>query len=112
MQNHLGFSAFRMIACLFCKSATAYNPFIYFFMGREFRDDCTFMFRIITSRLGFWRSKTSIEDDLGIYVGDSTLIPLGNLKSSPKSEGNGFGGNQFKLGKCTKIQNSTIVPSS
>ena len=93
MQNHLGFSAFRMIACLFCKSATAYNPFIYFFMGREFRDDCAFIFSVISSRLGLWKSKTTSVDDLGIYVGDSTLLPLGDLKSSQKSDS---GGNQLK----------------
>lgn len=31
---------FRVVSCLFCKTATAYNPFIYFFMGKEFRQDC------------------------------------------------------------------------
>ena len=30
---------YRFTASLFCKSATAYNPFIYFFMFRGFRED-------------------------------------------------------------------------
>ena len=30
---------YRFIASLFCKSATAYNPVIYFFMFRGFRED-------------------------------------------------------------------------
>ena len=32
-------SEYRFIASLFCKSATAYNPFIYFFMFKGFRED-------------------------------------------------------------------------
>ena len=32
-------SSLRVIACLFCKSATAFNPFIYFFMSKGFRRD-------------------------------------------------------------------------
>ena len=30
-------SGYRVTASLFCKSATAYNPFIYFFMFKGFR---------------------------------------------------------------------------
>ena len=30
---------YRVIVCLFAKSATAYNPFIYFFMFKGFRRD-------------------------------------------------------------------------
>ena len=30
---------YRFIASLFCKSATAFNPFIYFFMFKCFRED-------------------------------------------------------------------------
>ena len=43
------FSAFRYAASLFCKSATAFNPFIYFFLSKGFRQD----FVIVMHRLCF-----------------------------------------------------------
>ena len=33
------FPAYRVAASLFCKSATAFNPFIYFFLSQGFRRD-------------------------------------------------------------------------
>ena len=36
---------YRFIVCLFCKSATAYNPFIYFFMFKGFREDTRNVFK-------------------------------------------------------------------
>ena len=42
---------YRFIASLFCKSATAYNPVIYFFMFRGFREDT----RMVLSRYLFSR---------------------------------------------------------
>ena len=39
---------FRYLASLFCKTATAFNPFIYFFMSKGFRQD----FIVVMHRLG------------------------------------------------------------
>ena len=33
-------SVFRVISCVTCKTATAYNPVIFFFMSPDFREDC------------------------------------------------------------------------
>ena len=38
-----------MVACLFAKSATAYNPFIYFFMFKGFRRDTVIVFKRCSS---------------------------------------------------------------
>ena len=40
-----------MVACLFAKSATAYNPFIYFFMFKGFRRDTVIVFKRCSSSL-------------------------------------------------------------
>ena len=42
-----------MVACLFAKSATAYNPFIYFFMFKGFRRDTVIVFKRFSSSLRF-----------------------------------------------------------
>ena len=53
---------YRFIASLFCKSATAYNPFIYFFMFKGFRKDTKNVlfrsFRDMSATFRSFRSKT------------------------------------------------------
>ena len=49
---------FRYAASLFCKTATAFNPFIYFFMSKGFRQD----FILVMHRLCFG------DEDLSIFV--------------------------------------------
>ena len=36
---------YRVVVCLFAKTATAYNPFIYFFMFKGFRQDTVNVFK-------------------------------------------------------------------
>jgi hypothetical protein len=65
-------AAFRVVACLFCKSATAYNPFIYFFMGKEFRNDCRNVVLSCFSNICPRSSNQVIGATDGIYVGNSS----------------------------------------
>ena len=46
-------SEYRVVACLFAKSSTAYNPFIYFFLSKTFRTDV----KKVLSR-EFWKKQT------------------------------------------------------
>ena len=68
----LFFSAFRIVACLFCKSATAYNPFIYFFMGKEFRRDCHNVLGRCWSNICPKKPNQVSGDE--IYVGESSRM--------------------------------------
>ena len=53
---------YRFIASLFCKSATAYNPFIYFFMFKGFRDDTRHVFnRLAFDNKGFYFCDVQLE---------------------------------------------------
>lgn len=66
--------AFRLVACLFCKSATAYNPIIYFFMGKEFREDCCFLFAQVVERLTCCKRNGDMR--LGFYSEPSSVAPV------------------------------------
>ena len=64
---------FRVIACCFCKTATAFNPFIYFFMGKEFREDC----RVFLSRCwnSLRRPRSNTNESNEVFMGPKGKIP-------------------------------------
>ena len=80
-------TAFRVVACLFCKSATAYNPFIYFFMGKEFRNDCRNVVLSCFSNICPRSSNQVIGATDGIYVGDGDSSSRRMDKSSEFRKG-------------------------
>ena len=56
---------YRVIASLFCKTATAYNPFIYFFMSKGFRMDTKRIFqRWILSKFQLNHNLTDVINEL------------------------------------------------
>ena len=63
---------FRYVASLFCKTATAFNPFIYFFMSKGFRQD----FILVMHKLCFG------DEDLSIFVQAAGYQSKGNYSSS------------------------------
>ena len=60
------------MASLFCKTATAFNPFIYFFMSKGFRQD----FILVMHKLCFG------DEDLSFFVQAAGYQSKGNYSSS------------------------------
>jgi len=63
------FIAYRVAASLFCKSATVFNPFIYFFMSAGFRADCW----LLTSRMLTCRWPLAAGDDVRLHGVDGCM---------------------------------------
>jgi len=63
MKANIPFIAYRVAASLFCKSATVFNPFIYCFLSRGFRQDCL----LLTRRLLTCRSPLAHGDDARLH---------------------------------------------
>ena len=71
---------FRYLASLFCKTATAFNPFIYFFMSKGFRQD----FILVMHRLCFGNEDLSIFVQAAGYQNSKGTYSSSNYKSSSR----------------------------
>lgn len=98
-------AAFRVIACLFCKTATAYNPFIYFFMGKEFRDDC----RCVLEQLWFTICRRGQLPSDEIYMGETLCQDDQRKISHPRLDRTGKFRQAIRAGSSSGHLQDTVL---